>query len=338
MNTKRIVSGIRPTGAVHLGNYLGAIRNAIALQESYAGFFFIADLHAITESHDRKTLAERTLSTAALYLACGIDPTRAAIFIQSHMPAHAQLARLLGAITPVGMLKRMIQFKEKAIKQGQEASLGLLDYPVLMAADILLYQPDLVPVGNDQKQHLELTKEVAERFNRQFGEGDTGATVFKIPEALVLAEGARIMSLTDGTKKMSKSDPNDNSRINLMDSEETIRLKIKRARTDSLRGLEFDNPARSEAHNLLAIYQLLSGISRDEAVSRCANIGYGDFKALLAETIIQALAPIQKRYLEIMQDRAYLDSVLRQGKVQAEAIANETLNNASKAMGFTHAF
>lgn len=332
MKTKRVVSGIRPTGNVHLGNYLGAIRNAIALQNDYQGFFFIADLHAVTDSHDAKSLAEHTLSTAALYLACGMETAKASLFIQSHIAAHSQLARLLGSITPVGLLRRMIQFKEKAVRQGQEASLGLLDYPVLMAADILLYDADLVPVGDDQRQHLELTRDLAERFNRSYAV--EGQAAFKIPEALVLPEGARIMSLTDGTKKMSKSDPNDASRINLMDSADTIRAKIKRAKTDSILGLEFDNPERPEAHNLLTIYQLLSGKTRQEAALECATMGFGQFKKLLADTIIAYLTPIQERYNATMADKAQLHAVLREGRKRADAIASAVLDRAVTAMGF----
>lgn len=333
MSTKRIVTGVRPTGNVHLGNYLGAIVNAVALQDDYQGFYFIADLHAITDSQDAKSLAQHTYATAALYLASGIDPNRAAIFVQSHVPAHSQMARLLGSVTPVGMLKRMIQYKEKAVRQGQDASLGLLDYPVLMASDILLYDADLVPVGEDQKQHLELTREIAERFNRIYGV--TGKPVFKLPEPLMMKEGARIMSLTDGKRKMSKSDPIDASRINLLDSADAIRTKIKRAKSDSIVGLEFDNLERPEAHNLLSLYQLLSGKSRQEVAQECKTMGFGQFKSLLSETIISYLVPIQKRYNEIMQDRTYLLSVLKQGKSQAESIANETLERAQSAMGFS---
>ncbi len=333
MNRKRIVSGIRPTGSVHLGNYLGAIRSAVALQEEHQGFFFIADLHAITDSQDPRALAEHTLTTAALYLACGIDPQRASLFVQSHVAAHSQLARLLGSVTPVGLLKRMIQFKEKAVKQGQEASLGLLDYPVLMASDILLYDADLVPVGEDQKQHLELTRDIAARFNRIYG--SAGKEVFHTPEPLLMPEGARVMSLTDGSKKMSKSDLADSSRINLLDSPDVIRAKVKRAKTDSISGLEFDNPQRPEAHNLLSIYQLVSGKTREAVAEECKEMGFGQFKALLAEAIVVHLAPIQERYRQIVEDKTYLLSVLRQGRLEAEAVADATLCRAKESMGFS---
>lgn len=333
MNTQRVVSGIRPTGAVHLGNYLGSIRQSVALQDSYQGFYFIADLHAITEQHDPKLLAEHTLSTAALYLASGIDPAKSVLFVQSHVIAHSQLARLLGSVTPVGMLKRMIQFKEKARKNEEGASLGLFDYPVLMAADILMYGADLVPVGDDQRQHLELTRDLAERFNRTFA-SDGNGQVFRLPEPLVMPEGARVMSLTDGRSKMSKSDPNDASRINLLDSEAVIRAKIKRAKTDAVKGLEFDNPDRPEVHNLLALYMVLSGRSKQEVAQQCATMGFGEFKTLLADTVVSVLLPIQNRYREIMSDPARLKATLAAGRARAEALAMETLAQAQKAMGF----
>jgi tryptophanyl-tRNA synthetase len=248
--------------------------------------------------------------------------------VQSHVPAHAQLARLLGSVATVGMLRRMIQFKEKSVKQGQDASLGLLDYPVLMAADILLYDADLVPVGADQKQHLELTRELAERFNRSYGEA-----LLRLPEPLVVAETAKVMSLTDGSKKMSKSEIDDASRINLMDSADVIRTKVKRAKTDSIRGLEFDNPTRTEAHNLLALYQVLSGKSRHEVQTECATMGYGIFKPLLAEAIINELSPIQERYRALISDETRLKKILARGAEKASTVAAATLARVAAAMG-----
>lgn len=321
-----------PPGTSISATIFGAIRNAVALQDTHDAVFFIADLHAITERYTPALLASHTLTTAAVYLACGVDPVRTTLFVQSQVPAHSQLARLLGAVTSVGALKRMIQYKEKSSKQGGDASLALLDYPVLMAADILLYQADLVPVGDDQRQHLELTRELAVRLNREFA-GNSGP-LLKVPDALILPEGARLMSLTDGTRKMSKSDPDDNSRINLMDSPDVIRAKIKRAKTDSIRGLEFGNPARPEAHNLLTIYQLLSGRSKEEVAAQCTSMGYGEFKPLLTEAIISVLSPIQERYRRILQDEDELQVVLKTGRERAESIANETLKRVSKAMGF----
>lgn len=272
------------------------------------------------------------LSTAALYLACGLDPAKSTLFVQSHVAAHSQLARLLGSITSVGMLRRMIQFREKAVRGGEDANLSLLDYPVLMAADILLYDADLVPVGLDQKQHLELTRDIATRFNRIYGA--EGKEPLVLPAPYLVTETAKVMSLTDGTKKMSKSDPLDASRINLMDGPEVIRKKLKTAKTDSIRGLEFDNPARPEVHNLLTIYSVLSGKTRDEVAKECADMGFGTFKPLLAETIIAYLAPIQARYEELMNEPEQVRKIIREGRERARVVAEETLSRASTAMGF----
>lgn len=229
----------------------------------------------------------------------------------------------------------MIQFKEKALKQGENVSIGLLDYPVLQAADILLYEPDLVPVGEDQKQHLELTRDIAARLNYQFGSED--APILKVPEPLIRAEGARVMSLTDGTKKMSKSDPSDMSRIDLLDPPELIVKKFKRAKTDPMRGLEFDNPERPECHNLLGLYTLLSNQAKAAVASECAEMGWGQFKPLLAETAVEALKPIQERYQALMSDRGYLETTLRQGREKAEAIAQNTLMRVKDSLGYSRA-
>lgn len=335
MGKQRILSGIQPTGQLHLGNYLGAIRNWVELQQTYDSFLFMADLHAITVPHDPQKLAENTYQVAATYIACGIDPQQATIFVQSHISAHSELAWLFNCITPLNWLERMIQFKEKAVKQGENVSIGLLDYPVLQAADILLYEPDLVPVGEDQKQHLELTRDIAARLNYQFGREE--APILKIPEPKIRAEGARVMSLTDGTKKMSKSDLSEMSRIDLLDPPALITKKIKRAKTDPSRGLEFDNPERPECHNLLGLYTLLSNQTKAAVAAECADMGWGQFKPLLAETAVEALKPIQDRYHELMSDRAYLETTLRQGKEKAEAIAQETLTKVKAALGFSQA-
>jgi tryptophanyl-tRNA synthetase len=332
MGQKRVLSGVQPTGSLHLGNYLGALRTWVNEQYDYENYFFIADLHAITVPHDPKTLAQNTYTLAALYLACGLDIDRTTIFVQSHISAHAELAWLLNCITPLNWLQRMIQFKEKAIKQGEEVSIGLLDYPVLQAADILLYQPDLVPVGEDQKQHLELTRDIAARFNFQFGQPK--APIFKIPEPLIRPEGARIMSLTDGTKKMSKSDPSELSRINLLDSPDEIRNKIKRCKTDPVRGLAFDNPDRPECQNLLMLYMLLSGKAKAEVATECADMGWGQFKPLLTETTIEALRPIQEKYRNLTEDRSYIQSILKKGQEQAEIVAQQTLQAAKDVLGY----
>jgi tryptophanyl-tRNA synthetase len=333
MDKKRILSGIQPTGNLHLGNYLGAIRNWVELQEEYDAFLFMADLHAITVPHDPRQLAENTYKVAATYIACGIDPDQATIFVQSHLPAHAELAWLFNCITPLNWLERMIQFKEKAVKQGENVSIGLLDYPVLQAADILLYEPDLVPVGEDQKQHLELTRDIANRLNFQYGSEDK--PVLKVPEPTIREAGARVMSLTDGTRKMSKSDPAEASRIDLTDPPEVITKKIKRAKTDPQRGLWFDDPERPECHNLLSLYMILSGQTKEAVAAECQEMGWGQFKPLLAETAVEALAPIQSRLHELMADRTYLEKLLKTGNEKAGEIAAHTLKKVKDALGFS---
>jgi tryptophanyl-tRNA synthetase len=334
MAKQRVLSGVQPTGNLHLGNYLGAIRNWVVNQAEYDNFFCVVDLHAITVPHDPKVLAENSYAIAALYLACGIDLAHANIFIQSHVRAHSELAWLFNCITPVNWLEGMIQFKEKAIKQGDNVSMGLMDYPVLMAADILLYQADRVPVGEDQKQHLELTRDIVTRFNHLFATPEQ--PVFKMPEPLIQAEGARVMSLTDGTKKMSKSDPSDLSRINILDTPELIQQKIKKCKTDPERGLTFDNPDRPECRNLLGLYAIASDQTKEAVAIECREMGWGQFKPLLTEAMIAHLAPIQTKYQEVMLDRAYLESVLRSGRQKAEAVADETLAAAKQALGFSH--
>ena len=329
--SKRVLSGIQTTGNLHLGNYLGAIRNWVDIQQDYDNFFFFADLHAITVPHDPKVLAENTLKMAAIYLACGIDLECSTIFVQSHVSAHSELAWLLNCVTPLNWLERMIQFKEKAVKQGENVSVGLLDYPVLMASDILLYDPDKVPVGEDQKQHLELTRDIAARVNDKFGKKQP---VLKVPEPMIRSEGARVMSLTDGTKKMSKSDPSELSRIELLDPPDVIKRKIKKCKTDPIKGLTFDDPERPECDNLLTLYQILGNKTKEEVAAECQDMGWGQFKPLLTETTIEALKPIQDRYHELMGDRKYLDSVLREGAEEAAKVADRTLNRVKDALGF----
>ena len=336
MGLPRVLSGVQPTGALHLGNWLGAIRNWVDLQKDHDTFFCVVDLHAITVPHDPDRLAQDTLSTAALYLACGLDPERSTVFVQSQVAAHSELCWLLNCVTPLNWLERMIQFKEKAVKQGDNVSVGLLDYPVLMAADILLYDADLVPVGEDQKQHLELARDIAQqRINARFGKAET--PVLKVPKPLILKEGARVMSLTDGRSKMSKSDPNEGSRITLLDPPELIAKKVKRAKTDPERGLEFDNPDRPETDNLLGLYAILSGKGRDVVAEECAEMGWGQFKPLLAEATIASLEPIQERYRLLMDDRAQLEMVLQKGRERASAVADSTVRRTRDAMGFLSA-
>lgn len=326
---KRVLSGVQPTGNLHIGNYLGAIRNWVETQADYENFFCVVDLHAITVPHDPKTLAANTRDIAALYIACGIDPQISTIFVQSHVSAHAELTWLLNCITPLNWLERMIQFKEKAIKQGENVGVGLLDYPVLMAADILLYQADLVPVGEDQKQHLELTRDIAGRFNDQF------ASVLKVPEPLIRKEGARVMSLTDGTKKMSKSDPTEMSRIHLVDNADEITKKIKKCKTDAIRELAFDQSDRPEANNLLGLYAIFANKTKAEVEAEAATWrGWGDFKTVLTEAAIAHLEPIQTKYREVVQESGYLDQVLRDGREKASETAFQTLNAVKEAMGY----
>jgi tryptophanyl-tRNA synthetase len=332
MKKSRVLSGIQTTGNLHLGNYLGAIRNWVEIQKEYDNFFFFADLHAITVPHDPKTLAANTFNLAAIYLACGIDLEYSTIFVQSHVSAHSELTWLLNCITPLNWLERMIQFKEKALKQGENVGVGLLDYPVLMAADILLYDADKVPVGEDQKQHLELTRDIAARVNDKFGKPKE--PILKVPEPLIRAEGARVMSLTDGTKKMSKSDPSELSRINLLDSADEIAKKIKKCKTDPIKGLTFDDFDRPECHNLLTLYQLLGNKTKAEVATECQDMGWGQFKPLLTETAIAALQPIQTKYADLMANRDYLNTVLREGAAKAHSVADRTLTRVKNALGY----
>jgi tryptophanyl-tRNA synthetase len=333
---QRILSGVQPTGNLHLGNYLGAIRNWVETQQDYDNFFCVVDLHAITVPHDPKTLAQDTYTIAALYLACGIDLSYSTIFVQSHVSAHSELAWLLNCITPLNWLERMIQFKEKAVKQGDNVSAGLLDYPVLMASDILLYEADKVPVGEDQKQHLELTRNIAQRTNDKFGKKDQ--PVFKLPDPLIRNEGARVMSLLDGTKKMSKSDPSEMSRINLLDSPDDIKKKIKRCKTDPVKGLSFDDTERPECDNLLTLYMLLSGKSKEAVAEECQDMGWGQFKPLLTDATVETLRPIQEKYQQLMTEKGYLDSILKEGQEKASAIAQQTLSRVKDALGYLPPF
>lgn len=348
-SNKVLVSGVQPTGSLHLGNYLGAIKQWVAFQHDYDSFFCIVDLHALTVSQDPAKLRQETLQAAAMYIAAGIDPETSTIFVQSHVSAHTELTWLLNCMTPLNWLERMIQYKEKAVRLGENVGVGLFDYPVLMAADILLYQADLVPVGEDQRQHLELTRDIARRFNnlypiRQEGnrkksnrENDdvsgVNRRVFKEPTAMIVKEGARVMSLTDGTSKMSKSAENDNSRINLLDNADEIRKKIKRCKTDTFVGLEWDNVQRPEASNLLNILQSVTGQSRENILKDVQNMNWGAFKPHLTDAVISHLMPIQRRYAEIMKERSYLEDVLRKGQQRAEEVAQVTLRQAKNVMG-----
>lgn len=328
---KRVLSGVQPTGTLHLGNYLGAIRQWVSYQELYDNYFCVVDLHAITAPHNPKELSINSRQSAAMYMACGIDPKKSKIFIQSHVPAHAELTWLLNCITPIGWLERMIQYKEKSIKHGDNVSIGLIDYPVLMASDILLYQTDLVPVGEDQRQHLELTRDIARRFNHLYCKKTS--KIFCEPIALINNDSARIMSLQDGTNKMSKSADNDYSRINLLDSYDLIKLKIKKCKTDSYNGIEYNNPNRPEATNLINIYKSITGDSIDKIQNDIENLTWGKFKPLLTDVIIEHLKPIQSKYNDIISDPILLDNILKDGQESANIIAQETLKKAKNSMG-----
>ena len=326
---KRIFSGAQPTGNVHLGNYLGALRNWVALQKEYESFFCIVNLHAITVAQDPKILAEKTRELARIYLAVGIDPEISTVLVQSDVPQHAELAWLLNCVTRMSELERMTQFKDKARKQHENVGVGYFDYPVLMAADILLYQTDLVPVGEDQKQHLELTRDIAIRFNRDYGE------TFRVPEAFIPKVGARIMSLADPAKKMSKSDEeSETGCIMLLDDADAVRRKFKRAVTDSGSEIRFD-ATRPAITNLLTIYHLLTEKPQEEIEEHFSGHGYAKLKEELAEVTIEFLRPFQERVRGI--DDGKLDQILKRGAAYAEEIAAATLAKAKVRMGLVGA-
>src|SRR3989440_2280301 len=322
---KRIFSGAQPTGNVHLGNYLGALRNWVALQREYESFFCIVNLHAITVAQDPKILAEKTRELARIYLAVGIDPEISTVLVQSDVPQHAELAWLLNCVTRMSELERMTQFKDKARKQQENIGVGYFDYPVLMASDILLYQTDLVPVGEDQKQHLELTRDIAIRFNRDYGE------TFRVPEAFIPKVGARIMSLADPTKKMSKSDEESEAGcVMLLDDADAVRRKFKRAVTDSGTEIRFD-ATRPAITKLLTIYHLLTNKTVEEIEQHFTGKGYAKLKEELGDVTIEFLKPIQERVKAI--DDGKLNSILERGAARAEKIARVTLSDAKAKMG-----
>ncbi len=323
---KRIFSGIQPTGNIHIGNYLGAIRHWAARQHEYDNIFCIVDLHAITVQQDPLALKAKTRELAGLLLAAGISQPHSTIFVQSHVSAHAELAWILNCVIPMGWMSRMTQYKEKSRKQKEIVSVGLFDYPALMAADILLYQTDLVPVGDDQKQHVELARDAAQRFNSLFGE------TFKLPNPLIAAVGARIMGLDDPTKKMSKSEERADHAIYLLDSPDTVRIKLKRAKTDSLTDIRFDT-TRPAVYNLLVIYELITGLPRDEIETRFDGRGYAFFKQELSEAVIECLRPLQERYSALMAAPTYLDSLLSEGAAKVRPLAEQTLEKVKNRMG-----
>lgn len=321
-------SGVKPSGGLHLGNYLGAIKRWVDDQDVYENVFCIVDLHAITVPQDPVALRQQTREVAAFYIAAGLDPARTIVFVQSHVSAHAELGWVLNCITPMGWLERMTQFKDKAAREGdnrERISTGLFDYPVLMASDILLYDANLVPVGDDQKQHVELTRDIAERVNRLYGD------ILVVPKPLIAETGARIMGLADPSKKMSKSDNLPGQAIGIFDKPEDIRKAIMRSTTDSERTIVFDTN-RPGLYNLLTIYQVLSGETREQIETRFEGKGYGDLKRTLADAVLDTLSPIQARCNSLLNS-SDLDDLLRDGADRARVIADRTFNRVCAAMG-----
>lgn len=325
MEKKRIFSGIQPSGALTIGNYLGALKNWAQLIDEYDCIFSVVDLHAITVRQDPKELYERCLGLIAQYIACGIDPKKCTIFIQSHVPAHAELSWILNCYTYMGELERMTQFKDKSSRHADNINAGLFTYPVLMAADILLYQADLVPVGHDQKQHLELCRDVAERFNRIYDD------TFKIPEGYIAKMGARVMDLQNPEKKMSKSEPAGS--IALLEDIASVTKKIKRAQTDSLGYVKFEED-RHGINNLISIYGAVTRKTADEIENEFQGKGYGDFKKAIAEALVAELEPIQAKYQELMNNKDYLKSVYTSGAIRAREIADETIRKVHQKIGY----
>jgi tryptophanyl-tRNA synthetase len=326
----RVLSGIQPTSdSYHLGNYIGAVRQWVALQDEFEPFFFIADLHAITVEHDPKALRERTLRAAAQLLAAGVDPERSAIFVQSHLPEHAQLAWVMECLTGFGEARRMTQFKDKSAKGGEGASsVGLFAYPMLMAADILLYRPQYVPVGEDQRQHLELTRDLAQRFNHRYKK------TFRLPEPYILKETAKIFDLQQPASKMSKTGSSPSGLIELLDDPGISAKKIRSAVTDSDTVVRFDETEKPGVSNLLTIYSALTGRSVDDLEKEYAGRGYGDFKGDLAEVVVEFVTPFRTRTLALLDDRAELDAVLARGAARAREVASRTLADVYERVGF----
>lgn len=325
---KRILSGISPSGQLCIGNYVGAIKNWERLQDEYESIFLIVDLHAITVKQNPAELRSRCLSFLAQYIACGINPEKSLLVMQSHVPQHAELAWVLGTYTQIGELNRMTQFKDKSTKHKENINAGLFTYPVLMAADILLYQADLVPVGADQKQHLELTRDIAQRFNGLYSE------TFQVPKPFIPEVGARIMSLQDPTKKMSKSDENPNNLIAILDPPDRILKKIKRAVTDSGSEIRFDVDKKPGLSNLISLYSVLGGDTVQKVEETFSGKQYSELKQQLADLTIETLAPIQERYRAIMADKKYLEGIMAEGAAKARYIAGKTLRKVYRKVGF----
>lgn len=323
---KRVFSGIQPTGDIHIGNYLAAIKHWVKMQDTFNNIFCIVDMHAITLPQDPKVLKAKIREVTGLLLAAGIDSKRSIVFVQSHVSAHAELTWILNCSVPMGWMQRMTQFKEKSQKQREQVSVGLFDYPALMAADILLYNTDVVPVGDDQKQHVELARDIAQRFNSIYGE------TFKLPEPVIPETGARIMGLDEPTSKMSKSETTSSHAINLLDPPDVIRGKVMRATTDSLREIRFDEN-RPGIYNLLVIYELFTGKSRKDIEAHFAGKGYAALKKELGEVVVEGLSLLQRRYQELTADPAYIDSLLTKGAKRARPLAEKTLALVKERVG-----
>ena len=326
---KVVFSGIQPSGSPTIGNYIGAIRNYVALQDEYDCFYSVVDLHAITVRQNPAELRKNSRDLIALLIACGVDPEKCTLYMQSHVSAHAELCWILNCFTYMGELSRMIQFKEKS--KGNESGVvaGLFDYPVLQIADILLYQADLVPIGVDQKQHLEITRDVAIRFNNLY------SPTFTVPEILIPKVGAKVMSISDPTKKMSKSSDDANSYILILDKPEDIKRKLKRAVTDSDNSIYFDEENKPGVSNLITIYSVMTGKSIEDSVDELSKLGgYGAFKDTVADATIAALEPIQKKYNELSNDKEYIDKVIFDSAMKASYVANKTLSKVKKKVGF----
>lgn len=324
---KTIFSGVQPSGEITLGNYLGALKNWVALQDEYNCIYSIVDMHAITVRQNPAELRRRSIELLMQYIACGIDPEKSVLFIQSHVPAHAQLSWVLSCNTQMGELSRMTQFKDKSKKHSDDVNAGLFTYPVLMAADILVYKADIVPVGNDQLQHLELARDIANRFNFHYGD------VLTVPEAYVPKAGARIMSLQTPENKMSKSDPNSNGYIRLLETKDDTIRKFKRAVTDSDNEIR-KSPEKPGVSNLLDIYCSVTGKTIQEAEAEFAGKGYGDFKLAVGETVADALEPVRTRFEQLAKDKAYVEEIYRNGAQQAGRIAQRVLSKVYKKVGF----
>ena len=328
MQEKKVVySAVQPSGNLTIGNYVGSIRNWIDMQDDYTCYFAIANMHAITVKQDPALLRRHTLELAALYIACGLDPEKCALYVQSMVPQHAELCWTLNTVTYVGEMQRMTQFKDKSAKHADNINMGLMDYPVLMAADILLYLADYVPVGADQTQHVEIARDIAIRFNNRYGE------TFRVPQALIVKQGAKIMSLQEPTKKMSKSDENINASVYLSDDKDTVIRKFRRAVTDSDNRIVVSEE-KPGVTNLLTIYCAFRGCTLEEAQKEFEGKGYGDFKLAVGETVADAIAPVQAEQKRLLADKAYLNGVLKEGAERAFKTARRTLNKVYRKVGF----